>query len=337
MQSMDCVIAAALEAERSLRNIEVENSAAAQRTLSDSDVIAQLTNARDAARAEATAAKNEAAELRSELEIFGVAAVTSASESDARIVALQCELRSERARAEAAEAEAARYQQEAAALAEAAEENEDEMAPLESEMRRRTIPDARSRRSSATSVKSVKTPASVSKSQCETPSALTPQWLREADGFAQSEAVESAEAAEAARLEREALAERAAEAEREAERRAAALEAKTAEELKAKEMELTAARGEQQEAASSVVELRALVDALEADKARLTAEKGELLAEVAQNAGHLNHKQKIHYLSKLKTENDELKLQLKEARGLAAPKGGGKENQLTSRRPRVAA
>ena len=38
----------------------------------------------------------------------------------------------------------------------------------------------------------------------------------------------------------------------------------------------------------------------EAEGSHLMKEKGELLAEIAKQAGHLNHKQKIQYVSKLK-------------------------------------
>jgi hypothetical protein len=48
---------------------------------------------------------------------------------------------------------------------------------------------------------------------------------------------------------------------------------------------------------------------------------------VARHAGHTNHKQKILYVAKLKEEIDHLKLQLREARGLAmALPGLDKEN-----------
>ena len=51
-------------------------------------------------------------------------------------------------------------------------------------------------------------------------------------------------------------------------------------------------------------------------KASLEHQKDELLAECARNAGHLNHRQKIHYVARLKAENDELKQQLSQARAL---------------------
>ena len=71
-----------------------------------------------------------------------------------------------------------------------------------------------------------------------------------------------------------------------------------------------------------VSEDEAVRQALEAGKVELTKEKADLVAEIAAHAGHLNHKQKIHYLSKLKNENDELKTALREAKALA----GNKEN-----------
>ena len=340
----------------------------------DSDTVSELTAARDIARKEAAAASEaaaaasiEASEMRSELEAFGIAAIKSASDSDARIVRLEADLQKERARADAAEAEVARFQHAAALAAEApaAEEEETEPAAQEEEdaMRRilklrrtspnvrRTSTHARSRRSSASSAStSAKTPGAASNhthdgEALSTPECETPAWLRDAN-FAQSEDAEDAEK-EAASM-REALEEkarRAAEAEKEAERKAAEVEARAAAEVEAKERELLAARGEQKDAASSLADLRARVEALEADKAQLASEKSELLLEIAQHAGHLNHKQKIHYLGKLKVENDELKQQLLKqqlmldargsAVGLSRTAGGGKENQLGGRKGRA--
>ena len=58
---------------------------------------------------------------------------------------------------------------------------------------------------------------------------------------------------------------------------------------------------------------------------RLEEDKSRMTAEMAKYAGHLNHKQKIQYVTKLKLENDELKQRLS---ALAT----GKEN---ARKPSV--
>ena len=128
--------------------------------------------------------------------------------------------------------------------------------------------------------------------------AETPTWLREAGGLAANGAV-AAEQAEA-------------EAEAEKARREAELEAQRFA-LQAKQEELEQAQGVQQVTASTASELREQCESLKTERCQLLKEKGELLAQIAKQAGHLNHKQKIHYVAKLKEENDDLKRQLKEA------------------------
>ena len=83
--------------------------------------------------------------------------------------------------------------------------------------------------------------------------------------------------------------------------------------LQAKQEELDQAHGEQQATASTAAELAEQCEALKRERSHLMKEKGELLAEIAKQAGHLNHKQKIQYVSKLKKENDDLRRQLREA------------------------
>ena len=105
-----------------------------------------------------------------------------------------------------------------------------------------------------------------------------------------------------------------------AEAKAVEAEAKAAEADKARE----AAKGAAELTVRSVADLEARCDALQAETEALREEKSALIAEAAKTAGHLNHKQKIQYVAKLKSENDELKQQLKQ---LAV----GKEN--SNRRP----
>ena len=69
------------------------------------------------------------------------------------------------------------------------------------------------------------------------------------------------------------------------------------------------------------------------------------MTQVAQHAGHLNHKQKIAYVGKLKHENEELRAALKKAQlaAVASKEGhaagrdaGNKENQRKARTNAVA-
>lgn len=153
------------------------------------------------------------------------------------------------------------------------------------------------------------------------------RWLREAGGLAESETA----AAAASKATKEA----------EAATRQAELQARTAElieQLEARSSELDQVQGAQRAAASTVAELRDRCEALDQERSTLAMEKGELVAELARHAGHLNHKQKIHYVAKLKHENDELKQQLKEtlARTAGAPAAAplaGKENGPTGPPP----
>ena len=77
-------------------------------------------------------------------------------------------------------------------------------------------------------------------------------------------------------------------------------------------------------------ELRSRCAKLQEERDGLAAEKAELVVELSRQAGHLNHKQKIHYVAKLKQEVDELKTALKEAQQLKdatrARPTDGKEN-----------
>lgn len=135
----------------------------------------------------------------------------------------------------------------------------------------------------------------------------TPSWLREAGGGLEKvdEAVEVERAQqeeERARLAAEQAAEQAAEMER------------RLRESKAAQTALAIAEGAQRASESTAEELRARCDNLLKERDELLQEKGALLAEVARSAGHLNHKQKIHYVARLKEENDELRAQLKMAR-----------------------
>ena len=144
----------------------------------------------------------------------------------------------------------------------------------------------------------------------------TPAWLKEAGGLAAHEA-DAETVAWGKRAEELEKAEAEAEAHRaEAEARKAEAEASKA------KADASLAMAE-----ARVHGLVAERDSLLAEREALLAENGDLLTEVARHAGHTNHKQKILYVAKLKEEIDNLKLQLREARGLAmALPGLDKEN-----------
>ena len=151
----------------------------------------------------------------------------------------------------------------------------------------------------------------------------TPAWLKEAGGLAAHEADAETVAwgKRAEELEK-------AEAEAEAHRAEAEARKAEAEASKAKaDASLAMAEDVQRQAEARVHGLVAERDSLLAEREALLAENGDLLTEVARHAGHTNHKQKILYVAKLKEEIDNLKLQLREARGLAmALPGLDKEN-----------
>ena len=154
----------------------------------------------------------------------------------------------------------------------------------------------------------------------------TPAWLKEAGGLAAHEADAETVAwgKRAEELEK-------AEAEAEAHRAEAEARKAEAEASKAKaDASLAMAEDVQRQAARLEARVHGLVaerDSLLAEREALLAENGDLLTEVARHAGHTNHKQKILYVAKLKEEIDNLKLQLREARGLAmALPGLDKEN-----------
>lgn len=161
----------------------------------------------------------------------------------------------------------------------------------------------------------------------------TPAWLKEAVDLTAHEA-DAETAAWGKRAEELEKAEAEAEAHRaEAEARKAEVQVSKAEAEASKakaDASLAMAEDVQRQAARLEARVHALVaerDALLAVNEALLAEKGELLTEVARHAGHTNHKQKILYVAKLKEEIDHLKLQLREARGLAmALPGLDKEN-----------
>lgn len=284
---------------------------------SPEDLVNSLTSELAIAKAEAEAARAEANEMREELEAFGIAAVKSASGSDAKIASLEAALAAERERAERAEAEVERLHSQASTTV--------PPTPLSSR------PSGRSsitRQSSGGSTPAQ--PALSPTDECETPG-----WLREAGGLALSD-VRSAQkqrkeqemqaAVEAAEAQARAAAEvEAAEALRLAGEEASAAAAKAHKVAAESAVAMAEAEAARTAAAASADELRARCEALEADKAAL-------LAEVAKIAGHVNHKQKIHYLSKLKAENDDLRMQLKAARSgqttasLQLTAATGKEN-----------
>lgn len=161
----------------------------------------------------------------------------------------------------------------------------------------------------------------------------TPAWLKEAGGMAAHEA-DAETAAWGKRAEELEKAEAEAEAHRaEAEARKAEVQVSKAEAEASKakaEASLAMAEDVQRQAARLEARVHGLLaerDSLLAEREALLAEKGDLLTEVARHAGHTNHKQKILYVAKLKEEIDHLKLQLREARGLAmALPGLDKEN-----------
>lgn len=161
----------------------------------------------------------------------------------------------------------------------------------------------------------------------------TPAWLKEAVDLTAHEA-DAETAAWGKRAEELEKAEAEAEAHRaEAEARKAEVQVSKAEAEASKakaDASLAMAEDVQRQAARLEARVHALLaerDALLAEREALLAEKGELLTEVARHAGHTNHKQKILYVAKLKEEIDHLKLQLREARGLAmALPGLDKEN-----------
>ena len=129
----------------------------------------------------------------------------------------------------------------------------------------------------------------------QTPSAETPTWLREADQHA-SDGATVASAASA--------------------------------ELACTRKLLHAAESKAMDALQHAAELQE-------ERDRLAAEKAELVAEIANMSGHVNHKQKIHYVAKLKKEVDELKVALKEAQqaknATRARADAGKENGAPAR------
>lgn len=293
-----------------------------------------------------------------------VSAVAARRDAEMTIARLETALAAERLRADSMEAENLRLKQEA----EEAETNRQVSALWDVIPPTPTLGDVSSRRSrrSSTLSRGLCTPAravaispAASEGFCETPS-----WLREADGFAQSDADEAnaamarAAAAMAAEAEAKAAADEkgraAAEAEEAAEKAAVAaaeaaartaaalaaastaeaartaaeeqraqMQAKAEASLSAKARELAAACIEREQATATAAELKARCATLE-------AEKSALVAELAKTAGHLNHKQKIHYLSQLKNENDDLRMQLKEARaaGFQGCPGGGSRQSL---------
>jgi chromosome segregation ATPase len=162
----------------------------------------------------------------------------------------------------------------------------------------------------------------------------TPAWLKEAVDLTAHEA-DAETAAWGKRAEELEKAEAEAEAHRaEAEARKAEVQVSKAEAEASKakaDASLAMAEDVQRQAARLEARVHGLVaerDSLLAVNEALLAVKGELLTEVARHAGHTNHKQKILYVAKLKEEIDHLKLQLREARGLAmALPGLDKENR----------
>jgi hypothetical protein len=142
------------------------------------------------------------------------------------------------------------------------------------------------------------------------PTVETPEWLREAGGLAADESRAVAEAAQAQMAHRHELEQRVAEVNAQ---RAVA---------EAQKQQLDDAVGARQQALDSAATLRSRCEALEAERDALLEEKRALLAEVANQAGHLNHKQKIHYVARLKQENEELREQIRAMKDGAS----GKEN-----------
>jgi DNA repair exonuclease SbcCD ATPase subunit len=156
----------------------------------------------------------------------------------------------------------------------------------------------------------------------EAAGAETPSWLREAGGHETRQHETRQHESEQQQQQQQ----QAAEEERQA--RMA--------ELAAVRRELTEERALHESAARGKAQLAQECEELTKERDLLAREKGELLAEVAHHAGHLNHKQKIHYVSQLKSENDALKQELKELR--AGKRGGAvanKENQSHARVPRA--
>ena len=321
--------------------------------------IARAEAERDALAARVEAAEREASEYKDELEVFGVDAIKSATAADERILGLSDALHAAEAKAEEAEASAAEKRE--AALAqlrtELASEHEQACAALERAHanviatleQRALVSEARaaameaagadasrvslapmastaSQRLSMPPLDSPAPPAEHTADGDETsPHCETPTWLREADGLAQTKADEDARRAEETR-QRAAADAAAADA-------ASAAAAAASAALERKERELNDA---QLQATTSLAELRDRCAALHAEKEGLAREKGELVAELARTAGHLNHKQKIHYVAKLKAENDTLKEALKNALA-GSTTGAGKENRRNgTARPAVA-
>ena len=333
-------------------------------------------------------AQAEVATLREELEVIGMAAVKSATESDGKVATLIASLEEATERAEAAEARAARAEVHAASTAEMAETMESasvdavreqfeaklaEAAAEVDELRARRLTmegrleaaqgrfmeahaakdglmastakaveatRAAEERAAAAEAEVLRLTTALAEANAAslveaptssrtslvppTPMARvienedqvglspaageeTPNWLREAGGRAHDEAAE------------------AAEAQKEEKRLLADAEAKA----RAAEAEAAAAAADAREAKAAAKALKVKCAELEKVKDGLANDKAQLVAEIAQHAGHLNHKQKIQYVSKLKLENDELREQLKRAKGaeLKAARPVDKENR----------